>query len=148
MRNRTLIIVSCICMLGMTVVQAYALPCCCKIPSQVACTKHPSSGHMKDPRKECEHKTHWKATAKLTGHIGHEKTSFPSLFHKCRCSHPSQAAIISAQKVYDNGVRPVSATLVVHSHISYSQPDLRAEVHQDPACRGIAIHIATCALRC
>lgn len=149
MRSRSLIIISCIFMLGMTVLQASAVPCCCKTRSGHACAKHASSSHVKDTKKACSHMAHSEATSNLTNQTGPEKRSLTTISHTCRCLHLSAIVALASGKAYDSSIRRLlSAALAVQSPVSYCQPVLQIETFPDLDSRNISIHIATCTLRC
>lgn len=147
MLRRSLTIFACICMLGMTVLQASAVPCCCKTGSEDACAKHTASNHVKEAKKACSHMGHSGAKPSMASQTGPQKT-VATFSHACRCLHLSPIVALSSQEVWDSSIRATTAALVAHSPVSYSRLVHAIETLPDSGSPSIAIHIATCNLRC
>jgi len=148
MRNRFFIIMSCACLLGMMVVQALAVPCCCKTPSQYACAKHSSAGEVNQSKKTCSHVGHSKATSDLANHSRPE-SGFPTIIsHHCRCFQVSNSAALYIQEASYNDLRVPSAPVAAQTLALYSQPVHGVDFLPDLVSRSIALHLATCTLRC
>ena len=147
MRNRYFIIMSCTCLLGMTVLQALAVPCCCKTHSLNTCAKHPSAGRLSPPKKTCSHTAHSKARSNLANHTGLEEKFQTTISHKCRCVEPAQIVDLSTQ-TSDAGIRLPSAPLAAQTPTLFSQPAHGVGFLPDLGSPSIALHIATCPLRC
>lgn len=147
MLRRSLTIFACICMLGMTVLQASAMPCCCKTRSGDACAKHTASNHVKEAKKACSHMGHSGAKPSMASQTGPQKT-VATFSHACRCLHLAPMVALSSQETWNSSVRPFSAALAVQSPVSYSQSVLQFEPLPDFGPLDTTTHLGSCPLRC
>jgi hypothetical protein len=148
MLNRSIIIITCICMLGVTVVPAAAIPCCCK--SAAPCAKH-SSGKPTGVMASCCSQMPVKAKSCC------EKPAMKSCCAGktvkapcgvCRCLEQLQVLALTGYVVYDSTMRTASSAIIEASPELVCQSPAISSPLETPTPHSLQINLQTCNLRC
>jgi len=148
MLNRSIIILSCVCMLGMTVLPASAIPCCCKsvrIAVKHTCPHPAGMGAGSCSPKHNKVKACCEKQAQASGCSGKFiKSACPT----CRCLEQVQIVALTGYAIGDSPVRLASAVVTPDSLDHVSQPGTDTTPLPATHPDGHLINLRTCTLRC
>ena len=161
--KRSLCLIVCISLIGVTAVPGFALPCCCKKPSKPAvaekaspcCESKPSldtASHSKKPRSCCAGGSHHEAPASLSD-LGSDQSSCSSKTIKkecpiCRCLEQMQVVALSGTIAPETNFRNSVGIPLVSAGLSLLETVFVSAAIADSDCRGAPIGLRTCSLRC
>jgi hypothetical protein len=149
MLNRCIVIISCICMLGVTVLPAYAVPCCCK-SARVSCEKHPSQQPAGTTQSCCSRmpaKAQSCCEKPPMGTCCSAKT-IEAPCGVCRCLEQLQIVALSGYAAYDSTMRTASVAVIAVSPKVVSQPQAISSPLQGPSLHRLLVDLQTSNLRC
>jgi hypothetical protein len=149
MLSRLIIIISCISLVGVTVVPGSLIPCCCKAKGQHNCSMEKSAPRCSTGNMMCAMPVKAKSCCAKTP----SKTCCPQKTIKpecpnCRCLEQLQILTLSGQNDNEHSIR-ISVFAAVQSAVA---PLVGMEVPTDSGAvtisRGMPLSLQTCTLRC
>jgi hypothetical protein len=149
MLNRSIVIISCICMLGMTVLPAYAIPCCCK-SARMSCGKH-SPEQPAGTTKGCCSTVPVKAKSccePIPIETCCSGKTIEAPCGACRCLEQLQIVALSGYEAYDSSMRTASSAAVTASPEVVCQPRAMGQPLAGLNVHSLLIGFQTCNLRC
>ncbi len=151
MLSRLLTIITCISLIGVTIVPASSIPCCCKFMHANYAGQSDISGSMVETGPACCSRGAVKAhsccstnTAQASCSKGHIKQVCP----RCRCLEQLQIVALSGYTAIETSVRLSALTFAAAVLTSVARPSLMAGLAPEANCRDIVISLQTCTLRC
>jgi hypothetical protein len=146
MFSRLIIIVSCISLLGVSIVPAYLLPCCCK--SGWAKQDSQVSGRS-CPGKTCEVTTGSKSCC---AKVPAEKCCSQNMIKKdcpnCRCLDQMQIVTLSGHNDNENTFRISALTAVECASLPLVEANILSDFSSVGDIGGVPLSLQTCILRC
>lgn len=149
MLNRSIVIISCICMLGVTVLPAAAIPCCCKSvhkscgkhsPEQPAGTTAGCCSGMPVKAKSCCEKPPIETCC--------SGKTIEAPCGVCRCLEQLQIVALNGYQPYDSTMRTPSMALISVSPKVVSPPQAVSPSLLGPSLHSLLLDLQTCNLRC
>lgn|GEM_PF-910295 len=154
--KRSIALIVCFCLVGVTAAPGFALPCCCKKLSKPAvaekagacCKSKPSldtASHSKKMPSCC-------APASLSDLRSGQSCCSGNTIKKdcpvCRCLEQMQIVALSGTVAPEINVRNSVGIPVVSAVLSLSEMACVSATIADSDCRGAPIGLLTCSLRC
>jgi hypothetical protein len=151
MLSRLVIIITCVSLVGVTIVPASSIPCCCKSIQANYRDQCGISGLRAEAGPTCCSKTVAKAPSCCSTKAvqascakGLVRDECP----QCRCVQQLQIVALSGYTAIETSVRLSSVTFAAAAESSGIQPSHMAGIVAQVDCRDIAISLQTCTLRC
>jgi hypothetical protein len=151
MLSRLVIIITCISLVGVTIVPASSIPCCCKSMHANYRDQIGSSDLRAETGPACCSRTPAKARSCCSTNVvqascakGFVRGECP----QCRCVQQLQIIALSGYTAIETSVRLSAVTFAAAGHLSAIQPSYMAGIVPEVDCRDIVISLQTCTLRC
>jgi hypothetical protein len=151
MLSRLVIIITCISLVGVTIVPASSIPCCCKSIQANYRDQCGISGLRAETGPTCCSKTVAKAPSCCSTEAvqascakGLVRDECP----QCRCVQQLQIVALSGYTAIETSVRLSAVTFAAVAESSGIQPSHMAGIVAEVDCRDIVISLQTCTLRC
>jgi hypothetical protein len=144
MLKRLITIFSCICMVGVTVLPASAVPCCCRQAGKPNCCEE----HQAKALPGCCHEAREQTLADECCRSSVDQTNIDQKCPRCRCLEEMQIVTLSGYQAYTVPERPNFSAL------TGEVPGLIAEagvcgrlINQPIPCARFPLSVDTCVLR-
>jgi hypothetical protein len=151
MLSRLVIIVTCISLVGVTIVPASSIPCCCKSMH----TNYRGQSGISDLTAEtgpaCCSRIAAKARSCCSTNVVQASCSkglVRAECPQCRCREHIQILALSGYTAIETSVRLSAVTFAAAGHTSGIQPSYMAGIGPEVDCRDIVVSLQTCTLRC
>jgi len=151
MLSRLVIIITCVSLVGVTIVPASSIPCCCKSMHANYRDQSGISGPRAEAGPACCSRTPAKARSCCSTNVvqasctkGLVRGECP----QCRCVQQLQIIALSGYTAIETSVRLSAATFAAADQSSGIQPSYMAGIVPEVDCRDIVISLQTCTLRC
>jgi hypothetical protein len=161
--KRSIALIVCFCLVGVTAVPGFALPCCCKKLSKPAvaekasaCCKskpsHHTASHSYKTQSCCASGSQHEAPAPLSDLGSDQSCRSGNTIKKecpiCRCLEQMQIVALSGTVAPEINIRNSVGIPVVSAVLSLSEIACVSATIADSDCRGASIGLRTCSLRC
>jgi hypothetical protein len=151
MLSRLVVIITCVSLVGVTIVPASSIPCCCKSIQANYRDQSGLSGPSAETGPACCSRTSAKARSccatkpvQVSCATGTLRDECP----KCRCVQQLQIVALSGYTAIETSVRLSAVTFAPAANSSGIQPSYMAGILPEVDCRDIVISLQTCTLRC
>lgn len=161
--KRSIALIACFCLVGVTAAPGFTLPCCCKKLSKPVvaekaghcCKSKPSfetASHSKKAPPCCAAASRRQAPTALSK-LGSDQTSSSGNTIKkecpiCRCLEQMQIVALSGTVAPEINIRNSVGIPVVSAILPLSEIACVSATIADSDCRGAPIGLRTCSLRC
>ncbi len=151
MLSRLVIIILCVSLVGVTIVPASSIPCCCKTMHANYSVQSGISGSLAEKGRACCSGGAVKARSCCATHVVQAtcaKGTVRDECPRCRCLEQLQIVALSGYTAVENSVRLAAVTFSTVASLSGIRPSQMAGLALEVDCRDIVISLQTCTLRC
>lgn len=151
MLSRLLTIITCISLIGVTIVPASSIPCCCKFMHANYSGQSETSGSRAETGPACCSKGAVKARSCCSTNAVQASCSkglIKQVCPRCRCLEQLQIVALSGYAAIETSVRLSAVTFAAAVSTSGIQPSSMAGTIPEANCRDIVVSLQTCTLRC
>ncbi len=161
--NRSIAIILCFSLVGVTAMPGFALPCCCRVMHKPALAEksHPgcmsegsfnSASNSKQMRSCCARGSMHEAPAPLSDLASNHSCCSANTIKKecpiCRCLEQMQVVALAGTDTPEISVRNSVSIPVISMVFSSAEVACVTAPVADSDCRGAPIGLITCTLRC
>ncbi len=147
MLSRLLVIITCVSLVGVTVVPASAIPCCCNKSMHSRGMSRAKAEMSAVCCPESADKAHSCCHGKLETACRSKKIVRQNC-PRCRCLEQLQIIALSGYAPTENNIRVSTVTLATVAPMPFTDFDKSAVVMPSSDCRDPIISLRTCTLRC
>jgi hypothetical protein len=150
MPSRLVVIILCVSLVGVTVVPASSIPCCCKSMHATRADRNGISGDRAEMGPACCTAGAVKARSCCAGKLvsSCSKRIVRAECPRCRCLEQMQIVALSGYTAFENTVRVPPVTFVALVELSSLGPSNIVGLVPETDCRDVLINLRTCTLRC
>jgi hypothetical protein len=151
MLTRLVIIITCISLIGVTIVPASSIPCCCTSKHANYSGLSETSGSRAETGPACCSGGAVKARSCCSTNVVKASCSKGLVREdcpRCRCVEQLQIVALSGYTAIETSVRLSAVAFAAASHALVVQPSYMAGLAPEVDCRDIVISLQTCTLRC
>ena len=151
MLSRLVIIITCVSLVGVTIVPASSIPCCCKSMHTNYRNQTAVTGSSAETGPTCCSRTAAKAPS-CCSTTAVQASCAKGLVRdecaQCRCAQHLQIIALSGYTAIETSVRLPGVTFAAADHSSGIQPSYMAGIGPEVDRRDIVVSLQTCTLRC
>jgi hypothetical protein len=151
MLTRLVIIITCVSLIGVTIVPAASLPCCCKSTHTNSAGQSEISRHVTEPTPACCSQGHVKVRSccatkvvRATCTKGTVRGECP----RCRCLEQMQIVALSGYTALGTIIRVPALNVAATAPLAGINSPGMAALAPEADCRDIVVGLQTCTLRC
>jgi len=151
MLSRLVIIITCVSLIGVTVVPASSIPCCCKSTQANYLNQSASSDTKSEMGPACCSRGAAKdrsccatKAVQVSCAMGTVREECP----RCRCLEQLQIVALSGYTALETSIRILAVTVAAVASSAGIGPSDVAGTVSEANCRDIVISLQTCTLRC
>jgi hypothetical protein len=151
MLSRLVIIITCISLIGATIVPASAIPCCCKSTQANDRGQNGMPGARAETGPSCCSVTAVKTPsccATKSVQVSCTRGTVRAECPRCRCLEQMQIVALSGYSAGENSTRVPAVTLAAVTPFPLAGSDSTVNLGPEAGSRDIVISLQTCTLRC